>query len=237
MSNKKSRYRPLYKKFIRLRKNIQNRKKLLTNFEKKKWENLIGFLRTASQRRKKNFGSYDHSRFFIPKHGNSFKRKFLNDLLVKQRFSLFYGKLQNKKIKSIVKKSKSSVKSNLSAKDLLVNSLENRLDTVLYRAHFVKSLREARLFIQHKHVSVNKTVITNNAFALINGDIITLSNKSIKLAKSNVYNSNLWPLPPEFLQINYSILQISFIENLYKPTVPILYPFWLDLNTIMNYYR
>ena len=237
MSNNKSRYKPLYKKFIRLRKNIQNRKKLLTNFEKKKWENLIGFLRTASQRRKKNFGSYDHFRFFIPKYGNSFKRKFLNDLLVKQRFSLFYGKLQNKKIKSIVKKSKTNIKSNLSAKDLLINSLENRLDTVLYRAHFVKSIREARLFIQHKHVFVNNIVVTNNAFALMNGDIITLSNKSTQLAKNNIYNSNLWPLPPEFLQINYSILQISFTENLYKPTTSILYPFWLDLNTIINYYR
>ena len=167
----------------------------------------------------------------------SFLKKFLNDLLVKQRFSLFYGKLQNNKIKSIVKKSKNSIKSNLSAKDLLVNSLENRLDTVLYRSHFVKSLREARLFIQHKHVSVNNRVITNNAFVLMNGDIITLSNKSSKLVKSNIYNSNLWPLPPEFLQINYSTLQISFIENLYKPTVSTLYPFWLDLNTIMNYYR
>jgi hypothetical protein len=34
---KKRRYKPLYKKFLRLKKNIQNRKKLL-RFKKKKWQ-------------------------------------------------------------------------------------------------------------------------------------------------------------------------------------------------------
>jgi len=44
MKIKRSRYKPLYKKFIRLRKNIQNRKKILTSFKSKKWYNLVSFL-------------------------------------------------------------------------------------------------------------------------------------------------------------------------------------------------
>ena len=34
----KSRYKPIYKKFIRIRKNVQNKKKLTLGFLKKKME-------------------------------------------------------------------------------------------------------------------------------------------------------------------------------------------------------
>ena len=234
---KKSRYKPLYKKFVRLRKNVQYRKKLFTHFEKKKWKHLVSYLRTRMLRRKKNFEGFDHLSFFIPKYGSAFKRKFLQNLLVKQRFSLFYGKLQNKKIKNLVNLSKNKLGNKFSAKDRLINNLENRLDTVLYRSHFVKSIREARLFIQHKHVYVNDVIVINNSFILNNGDIIRLSDKSIKLAKKNLFSSHLWPFPPEFLQINYKTFQIAFIENLHKPSLSVFYPFWVDLNTIINYYR
>lgn len=237
MARKVSRYKPLYKNFVRLRKNIQNRKKLLTNFEKKKWQYLINFLKISSQRRKKNFESYDQFSYFISKFGNSFKKNFLNNLLTKQRLSLFYGKLQNKKIKKLIMSAKSKKNKKLMASELFVNSLENRIDTILYRSHFVCSIREARLLIQHKHVLINSKVVTCCSFILNRGDILTLSTKGLKIAKSNVYKSNLWPLPPEFLQINYKVFQISFLDNIDKPNLPILYPFWLNINSVLNYYK
>ena len=237
MTRKSSRYKPLYKDFVRLRKNIQNRKKLLTNFDKKKWQNLINFLKISSQRRKKNFESYDQFSYFISKFGNSFKKNFLNNLLTKQRLSLFYGKLQNKKIKKLILSAKSKKKEKLMASELFVNSLENRIDTILYRSHFVCSIREARLLIQHKHVFINSKVVTCSSCLLHKGDILTLSNKGSKLAQLNVYKSNLWPLPPEFLQINYKTFQISFLDNINKSSLSILYPFWLNLNSVLNYYR
>ena len=158
--------------------------------------------------------------------------------MTKQRISLFYGNLQNKKLRNLVKRSKLNLitNSNFSALELLLNSLENRLDTILYRSHFVRSIREARLFIQHKHVFVNNNIITKNSFTISAGDIISLSEKSLSLAKINVYSSNLWPLPPEFLQINYRTFQINVIDHEYKPQLGIYFPFWLDLNTVINYY-
>ena len=237
MIKKRTRYKPLYKKFVRLRKNIQNKKKLLTNFEKKKWQNLISFLKISSQRRKKNFGSYDQFSFFVSKFGNSSKRTFLNNLLTKQRLTLFYGNLQNRKLKNLVLSARSKSKKKLTAAQLFINSLENRLDTILYRSHFAGSIRESRLLIQHKHVFINQKIVTCNAFILKKGDIISLSKKGSRIAESNISNSNIWPLPPEFLQINYKIFQISFLENLLKPSLSLSFPFWLDLNSVLNYYK
>ena len=58
MLKKNPRYKPLYKKFIRLRKNIQNKEKInKTNFNKKKWTSLINFLNKQSNRKKKKFSN------------------------------------------------------------------------------------------------------------------------------------------------------------------------------------
>ena len=99
----KSRYKPLYKKFIRLRKNVQNKKKLnLRLLRKKKWRLLNIFLKRQSRKRKKNFRSYNINSFSIRKYGASLRRKFLFNLLNKQRISLFYGSIKNSSLKKLV---------------------------------------------------------------------------------------------------------------------------------------
>jgi len=53
---KNRRHKPLYKKFIRLRVNVQYRKRLqLLKFKKQKWQRLIFFLLRMLNRRKKKF--------------------------------------------------------------------------------------------------------------------------------------------------------------------------------------
>ena len=235
---KNSRYKPLYKKFVRLRKNVQNRRKLLTGFNKKKWQSLITFLKILSKRRKKNFRSYDQSSFFLPRYVNSYKQNFLNKLLAKQRLTLFYGSLQSYKLKKIITLTKNKIKNNqIPLYNLFINRLENRLDTILYRSHFTKSIREARMLINHKHVYVNGNIINHGSFILEKGDVVNLSDNVCNLAKLNVYSSNLWPLPPEYLQINYKTFQISILDIENKYYLSILFPFWLDFNTILNYYK
>lgn len=236
MLHKKPRYKPLYKKFVRLRKNVQNRRKLLIgNFKKQKWKNLITFLKTSIKRRKNNFRSYDQFSFFISKYSSPYKKKYLNRLLTKQRFRLFYGDISNKKLKKLIHTINSSKQKTLSPSNLLINHLENRLDTILYRSHFVRSIREARLIIQHGHVFVNNIRNKNNTLILTEGDIISISSKYIEQMKINLFSSNFWPLPPEYLQINYKIFQISVLNTFEKSSISLYYPFWLDLHNIVNY--
>ena len=176
--------------------------------------------------------------FFLPRYVNSYKQNFLNKLLAKQRLTLFYGSLQSYKLKKIITLTKNKIKNNrIPLYNLFINRLENRLDTILYRSHFTKSIREARMLINHKHVYVNGNIINHGSFILEKGDVINLSDNVCNLVKLNVYSSNLWPLPPEYLQINYKTFQISILDIENKYYLSILFPFWLDFNTILNYYK
>ena len=98
----KKRNKPFYKQFLRLRQNVQNRTKLFT-FKKQKWQR---FNLTLKKQLKffKRFKVRDQFQLSVSKfasRGNSFQRKFRNNLHQRKTFSLFYGGLK----KSYLKKS------------------------------------------------------------------------------------------------------------------------------------
>jgi len=91
------RHKPFYKQFLRLRQNIQNRAKLFT-FKKQKWER---FQEYAEKQLKfyKRFKVKDQFQLPASKfasRGNSFQKKFKNNLYERKIFSLFYGGLKKK---------------------------------------------------------------------------------------------------------------------------------------------
>lgn len=246
-SIKKRRYRPLYKNFLNLNQNIQNRQKLL-KFKKRKWKTFLEKISKKPQIIKLDnlrvvwtpVPVYDQNLYFLPEFTNSFKNKFRYNLQTKQRLSMFYGVLSKKYLKTIVKSSlnqskltKNKINSNL----FLIELLENRIDTILYRSHFVSSIRSARQLISHKQVFVNKKLITNKSFKLKNGDLIELSPKIHRFIEQNVSVSKFWPIPPKYLQINYKTCQILFLGNIKFIDFSIQFPFWLDLNSFIKHYE
>lgn len=233
--NHSNRYKPLYKKFVRLRKNVQNRKKLLYGLKKKKWNPLVLFLKNKIKRRKQNFVSYDQSNHVLNKYISFYKKNYLNKLLNKKRFCLFFGGLTLKTLQKLVYISKTN-KNNfnkMSSNNNLISILETKLFMVLYRAHFVTSVREAKLLIQHGHVFLNNKSITDHNILLKNGDLITISKNHFSKIKYNIYSSNLWPLIPRYLEVNYQTLQIVFLSNDFIiSNIGIYYPFRLNLHNI-----
>lgn len=237
MYSKKSRNKPLYKKFVSLRKNVQNRKKLL-NFKKRKWQNLIAHSKRLLKRRKKNFKLYDQNKYFIFKFNNSFKRKYKYTLETKKKFSLFYGNLLKKclkrQVKFVLKKQKFFQKNSTNLNSYFIELFEKRLDTILYRAHFTLSFRNAQQLILHRHVYVNNQIVTNSSYVLKNGDLVELDLKIHHLINNYISNSNLWPIPGKYLQINYKTLQIVFIGDIKSFNTSLSFPFWLDVKTIIK---
>jgi len=238
MIKNKVRYKPLYKKFVHLRKNIQNKKRVnLFLFKAKKWKNLFKFLVRQNKIKKKNYRIYDLNSNFIKRYGNLHKKKFLLNLLNKQSLSLFYGKLKNKYlkqlIKTIVKVSKKKKEYNTNS---IINLLESRLDTVLYRSKFVKSFREARNIIKHGHVLLNNRKVTETGYILKKGDFICFSSLITSRLKNNVLNSNMWPLPSQNSVLNYRLLNIVFLENNNITLFYNMFPFYINFNTIIRYY-
>ena len=160
------------------------------------------------------FNHYSSTKF--ASQGNSFKKKFKNDLITKKTFSYFYGELNRK----YLKKQMTSIykaKPMKNPRNLCIEMFESRLDSVLKRAKFCSTIKDARQLITHKHVKVNKKIETNYSCVLKQGDLIQINFKSRKIVKTKLnnilkehYNKVLWPFVPGYLVVNYRTLNILF---------------------------
>ena len=206
---KKRFYRPLYKRFLPLKKNIQNHNKIM-KFNKLKWQK---FQNIALKKRKKKI--YNPVSYFLSNFKNFFNKKFKNNLQDKQSLSLYCGNLRKSYLKRVVKLAlKKSKKLNIRASILFVQKLESRLDTALCRAHFCHSYYNASQLISHQKIYVNNKAIKHKFFELKKGDLITIDKSVSILIKSNILNSTKWPIPPKHYYINYKTQQILIIDNI-----------------------
>ena len=163
----------------------------------------------------------------------SFKRRYSHNLATKKKINLFYGSLPRKKIKKYVSGAlrKPGVEKDQSKSSLvLLEHLENRLDTILYRSHFSTSMRGSMQMISHGHVCVNKQTVKSKSYQLNLGDIIQIKPKYRKVILKNVKSNHLWPIPPKHLQINYNTLQIVLHDQIKPSNLSTHFPFKLDLN-------
>lgn len=221
---KKRKRIPFYKQFLKLRKNIQNRSKLL-KLNRRKWNNLKRHCENQ-QKFFRKFKIFDQLKLTSTKfaiRGNSFKKQFRNRLRIRKTIHLFYGKFKKKyfkkKIKNILKKKNK----NFNLKNFnyhVIEAFEKRLDVVVYRAKFALHVENARQIISHGHILVNNKRVNEHSYLLKPGDLVSVKpiKKSFSLIKHNINKSSFWPLPPNFLLINYNTLQIYYgiteLENL-----------------------
>lgn len=230
---KKNKFKPLYKQFIKLRENVQNRRKLL-KFKRHKWENFIQHYKRKLKRYKK-FKPQDQSQYIISKYPskpNSYKKRYKNTLNNSKKFKLFYGHLSKNFIKKQIKKKNHNIKKNRNL--LFLELFEHRLDTILYRSKFSISLRNARQLIAHNKVLVNQKLINSPSYILKPGDLICINPKFFYLIEKNIKNSQIWPIPPKHLSINYKTMEIILNENIKKTNLSINFPFHLNLEKILT---
>jgi len=178
-------------------------------------------------------------------------------LLKKQLLRGFYGNLCERQFKSFYIKSK-LLKGNTGLN--FIKSLESRIDTVLFRLRFGNSFEEVRQLITHKHICVNDKIVSSSSFLLKSQDRISVKESSFQyvadnlkkglksslnikldnqvIEKQNINNillTNTLLFTPNYLEMNYNILQGIF---LYSPNLEeIRYPFTPDLSLIMQYYE
>jgi small subunit ribosomal protein S4 len=106
-------------------------------------------------------------------HGKKGKRRpseFGQQLREKQKAKVTYGVLERqfKKMVEAASKQKGDTE------ELLLSSLERRLDNIVYRLSFAKSRMMARQFVTHGHVLVNSKKMSIPSYAVQEGDIISL---------------------------------------------------------------
>ena len=214
---KKYRYRPIYKKLIVLKNNIQNKEKLL-KFKKKKWSKLQLSLRSSSKYKKRNsfYKFYDQGSFNVLKFSNYFSKNYKNSLIQRRIFNIRFvnpGKKYIKKCLSRSVKNSNILKNKVNSLLLFLSFFNQRLDVTLLKSNFTLSIRSARQLISHGHVLVNRKVVRDGSFMLSLGDRVTFKKRSHRLVRYNILRSELWPLTTQDLCVSYSSFKITVIDS------------------------
>jgi ribosomal protein S4 len=187
--------------------------------KRKKWEPFLRMLVKANKFFQKyrpyTFHSHNVSKF--ASQGNSFTKQYRKDLITKKIFNNYYGGLRRKYLKKQMTKVFKSSQLKNSSRNICAELFESRLDSVLKKASFCSTIKEARQIIKHKHIKVNGTIESNYAHILKQGDYVQVKHCSRSIIKpklknkfSENFNLVIWPLNPGYLNINYNTLEIVF---------------------------
>ena len=138
-------------------------------------------------------------------------------LLEKQRLRAYYG-LMEKKFSRYVQQSTKEV--GVTANNL-IKKLEKRLDNLVYRAGFARSIRQARQMVVHGHILVNGEKIDIPSYQIEIGDQISLRDKYRKnnLFKENYLDRHLTPI--SYLERDYDNFTSKLISEVEINEIPI----------------
>jgi len=95
-------------------------------------------------------------------------------LLEKQRLRAYYGVMEKQFRRYVTK----AIQSEGLTGDVLVTSLETRLDNLVYRMGFTASIRQARQMVVHGHMLVDGKKVDRPSFAVRPEMVIALREKS-----------------------------------------------------------
>ncbi|MCH7572930.1 MAG: 30S ribosomal protein S4 [Planctomycetes bacterium] len=116
--------------------------------------------------------------------------------------------------------------------EVLMQLLEQRLDNVIRRSGFVRTIWAARQMIVHGHVLVNGKKVDRPSYSIKISDVITLRERIHKLARDNM-ESMAGHIVPAWLEVNPAELKAKAIA---LPSIDQT-PFDVNTNLIVEFYR
>ena len=116
--------------------------------------------------------------------------------------------------------------------EVLLQLLERRLDNLLRRAGFARTIWAARQIVAHGHVRVNGQKVDRPSYVIAVGDVITIKDKTQKLIRDNM-ESMAGHVVPGWLEVNPAELTAKVTS---LPTSDQI-PFDVNTNLIIEFYR
>ena len=92
---------------------------------------------------------------------------------------------------------------------IMLQTLESRLDNILYRAGFAITRRQARQIVNHAHVLVNGKKVDIPSYLLKVGDVVTVRENSKEFVKNVMEQIDL-ALSYAWLTVDRNALSITF---------------------------
>jgi len=168
-----------------------------------------------------------------PPGGGSQRRRKVSDrglqLREKQRARVLYGLLE-KQFRSYYNE---ALRRTGVTGDLLIRSLESRLDNVVYRLGFADSRKQARQVVRHGHIMLNdrKTDVPSANVKL--GDTVSFTPRGAKTEYAKIVQETVRSKqPPSWLSLDMAAMKGRVIG---EPTLEVAESFF-DPNVIVEYY-
>ena len=165
-------------------------------------------------------------------HGHRVGRRKLSDFGVqlreKQKLQFNYG-LREKQLSRLVKEAR---KSDMAAGDKLAELLERRLDNVVFRAGFTRTIPAARQLVAHGHIRVNGKRVDIASYRVDVGDVIGPKPKSKdkQMVKDAITSIRL--ARPDWLQCNYAEGHAQVLEHPTSDSLSVE----VDVARVIEYY-
>lgn len=160
-----------------------------------------------------------------------FKRKKSDygiQLLEKQKLRFNYG-ITERTLRRVVHQ---AFRSREHSGNKLLELLERRLDSVVFRAGFAPSIPAARQMIGHKHVKVDGKVVNIASYSVTPGQVLTLTVKGHKIPSAITSIEQPTLSRPAWLSYDAAKQEAKMI------TVPDResFPFAIDIAIVVEYY-
>ncbi|REE98681.1 30S ribosomal protein S4 [Thermomonospora umbrina] len=107
--------------------------------------------------------------------------------------------------------------------ELLLSDLERRLDALVLRAGFARTIYQARQFVVHRHVLVNDRRVDRPSFRLRPGDVITVAERSrgmeaFRVAAAGGHAEHV----PPYLEVRHDLLIARLARLPERAEIPVV---------------
>jgi small subunit ribosomal protein S4 len=167
-------------------------------------------------------------------HGQRRKSKLSDfgvQLRAKQKLKGHYGDLTEKQFRRIYAEAE---RRRGDTGELLIGLLEQRLDSVVYRAKFVPTIFAARQFVNHGHVLVNGKRVNIPSARVVPGDVVEVREKSKQMGLVLEAAQSPERDTPEYLDVDHSKMTATFVRVPGLADVP--YAVQMEPNLVIEFY-
>ncbi len=167
-------------------------------------------------------------------HGQARRRKLSNfglQLMAKQKIKGYYGNITEKQFHRVYKEA-NNMKGDTS--ENLISLLERRLDTVVYRMMFAKTMFQARQAINHKHFLVNGKPVNISSYRVRQGDVIEVRAKSKQIVSFLEAVDLKERDIPDYVEVDEKKLVGKFTRIPTLAEVP--FPVQMEPNVVVEFY-
>jgi small subunit ribosomal protein S4 len=166
-------------------------------------------------------------------HGQ--RRKKVSDyglqLAAKQKLKGYYGSIGEKQFRKYYEE---ATRRKGDTSENLIELLERRLATVVYRAKFVPTVFAARQFVNHGHVLVNGKRVNVPSYKVQDGDVVQVDPKKKDMQLVFEGQESSERDLPDYIEVDTNDMKATFQRGPKLADVP--YPTTMEPNLVIEYY-